>query len=101
MHYNTNITVRVKNHGNITENEFKNEFLSITRGTDLFIKNLSETESEFVEQVLLWHTMDKNTNKYSTYIMETSELTPIQKRKEYYLKRFNKENQTLTFEESY
>ena len=97
MEYNTNISVTVENGKEKSDHQFKNEFASITRATKLWIKNVSEEESNFFETIKMWYGIDKNTKTTSYYTIETSEMTPVQNSKSYYVEKIDEENQVITF----
>ena len=97
MEYNTSISVVVENGDEKSEHLFENELASITRATKLWIKNVSGEESNFFETVKMWYGIDKNTKTTSYYSISTSEVTPVQSFRQYYVEDIDEEDQAITF----
>ncbi|MEK4404918.1 hypothetical protein MKZ26_10905 [Sporosarcina sp. FSL K6-6792] len=97
MEYNTDISVTVENGKEKSDHLFKNESTSITRATKLWIKNVSEEESNFFETIKMWYGIDKNTKTTSYYSITTSESTPVESFRKYYVEKINEEVQAVTF----
>ncbi|MBY6087013.1 hypothetical protein [Priestia flexa] len=98
MEFKTNITVTIHNGRDKSEHTFENEELSITRATKLWIENKSEGESEFYETIKSTYSIDKNVGKFSNYTIKTSEVTPVESFREYYVTKIDEEKQAITFE---
>ncbi|CAH0169158.1 hypothetical protein [Peribacillus simplex] len=98
MKFKTDITIIIENGDTKTEHTFENEEISITRATKLWIENDSSIESEFIETIKLCHSTDKRTGKMSNYIIKTSEITPVQEFRKYYVSKIDEVNQAITFE---
>lgn len=98
MNFNTSVTVIIENTGKKSEHTFENEELSITRATKLWIENISEYESDFIETIKLCHNTDKRTGSMSQYVIKTKKMTPVQEFRKYYVSKIDEEKQAITFE---
>jgi hypothetical protein len=98
MIYKTAITLTIENGKTKSEHIFENENLSITRSTKLWIENKGDNESEFIEAVILCHETDKRIGIMSNYIIKTSEFTPVQTFRKYYVSKIDEDKQGITFE---
>lgn len=98
MKYKTAITLIIENGNTKSEHTFENENLSITRATKLWVENNSENTSEFIETIKLCNDTDKRTGIMSNYIIKTSEITPVQGFRKYYVSKIDENKQAITFE---
>lgn len=97
MRFNTDINLIIVNGNTKSEHSFENEELSITRATKLWIENVSEKESEFIEAIKTCYEVDKRTGKMSDYIIKTSAMTPVQEFRKYFVSKIDEDKQSVTF----
>jgi len=97
MEYFTDISVIVENGKEKSEHLFESESASITRATKLWIKKIGEDESDFFETIKMWHGIDENTKTTSYYSITTSETTPVESFRKYYVQDIDEEVQAITF----
>ncbi|URJ36587.3 hypothetical protein MF625_001005 [Paenibacillus polymyxa] len=99
MEYITTIEVSLKT-GKTTDNhKFENEKVTINRASYLWFKNNSDSESDFIETVKLWHRMDKGTGETTFYNFKTSEPTPVVPGTTYRVESISEEDQSIMFKE--
>jgi len=99
LDYKTNIEVVVKIGKEENRHVFENEFLTINRTGHLWFKNISESESELLEQIKVWYEMDKVQGKTTYYNFKTSELTSVNSSITYKVDSINEETGAILFGE--
>lgn len=97
--YKGDVTVTVLNNGEKHPSKtFENEHLDFTSIDGLWIKNLSNDESELIESLKLWHEMDNKTNLTSFYIFETKNPAFVRKSFKHVIKTINEQGNTISLD---
>ncbi|MGN7283488.1 hypothetical protein ACTHP3_00885 [Shouchella rhizosphaerae] len=80
------------------EYNFKNETLSISNTSQLWISNAGTQESEFFETLKIWYEIEKKSNKRLSYSINTSQPLKIDSFKKILIKKVSDDNQAIVFE---
>lgn len=97
MEYIVDIEVEVRNGETVSKNVFKDESISVSRATSLWIENNSGKESDFYETLKLWHELDTKQGTRSYLKLKTSKPTQIENYKTYYIYNIDEKDQAIHF----
>lgn len=95
--YIGDIEVKVTNDGKTNINNFENESFVISRSDKLAFIKKDDSESEFFDLLKIWNQMDKESNIKSYYNFKTSNHSPIESFRDYYIEKIVEDKRMIIF----